>query len=260
MAGELTLTVELNDEYVAGFPVHAALTVMYRVEGVGRPGVSYAASLTEAPELDPFGEPAVVGLEIAEAGTGRVVLRVAPMDPPIEASEVASVQLQPNVPRRVLVDLSPDLERVPPGAYRVRITYAAEWNTVTSEPLPFILREPTREELALPRPRDGETWLEWTLFGGGKTGTPRRDDPARFNRVVRILLRGDAGNPELLELLDGLYAPEASVMMLELLALNEIDITRAAGAVRQRHPALAWWIDAIPAGNGRIAALRRILK
>ena len=48
--------------------------------------------------------------------------------------------------------------------------------------------------------------------------------------------------------------------MLELLAENGIDVARAAAAVRERHPALAWWIDATPSGNGRIGSLRRILR
>lgn len=260
MAGELTLGVELLDEYVAGFPVHVALTVMYRVDGIGQPGVSYMNSLTEAPALDPFAEPDVVGFEVREAHTETVVVRTTPVEPPVDASSVASFQLEPNVPRRVLVDLSTDLRRVQPGTYRLRITYTADWNEVTSEPLLFVLRAPTENELLLPKVAEGETWREWTLFGGGETGTSERGDPARFNRVARTLLRGDDRDPAILDSLDGLYAPEAAVMMLELLAANGVDVVRATEAVRERYPELGWWIDGVAKGEGRIARLRRILR
>ena len=252
----LTLETAMHDAYVAGFPYHVALTAMYRVDGLGQPGTAYLSSVTETPELTLFSPPDAIGIELSDAAAG-VLASVPPLEPPADRESGTSFPLFPNVPRRMLIDLSPYLGHVAPGRYLLRITYAADGYEVTTPPLPFVLRAPTEAEALLPHPAEGQSWYDWMLYGAGETSIEiARSDPARFNRVVRAFFRGESAD---LGVLDGLYAPEASAILLEMLAANGIDPTRSIAAVRERHPALGWWLDKIAAGEGPLTSMRQIV-
>ncbi|MGK3968477.1 hypothetical protein WMF38_30390 [Sorangium sp. So ce118] len=88
-----------------------------------------------------------------------------------------------------------------------------------------------------------------------------RGDPLRYPRLIKYLIHGPEGldtmDPALLNVLDGVFAPEAYGLAAELLAARDPGAFAGyAQQVKAAYPGLAAWIDAIAAGQSEIAWAR----
>jgi hypothetical protein len=236
----LELLLRIGRAPVAGFPIHASLTVSYRVPRIDEPGTVYPAGLTVVPPLATLAEPPRLGITLVEVAGGRIIASTQPAALP-ELDERPYTLLLPNEPRRVLIDLARLLpDGLAAGDYGVAVSLEAEGIRATSPMQRLTLAEP------------------------GPDGRPRgMPDPGRWDRVIRQLLYGPqplgAVDLEILYVLDDVYRPEGEAIRIELLAARGMDIDGAIAALREREPGLNWWMDEIVAGTGPIAIQRRIL-
>lgn len=251
------LEVQCDDLYVAGFPLHVAVTVR-----PARPTVT----LPQLPLMDVFSSRGAIGFSLA-CPDGTVVYEVEPARPGVHA-DGPSFALHGDDCRRMLVDLSEAFGQhwpagIPEGHLLLTVRYEAAGERPRGGPVPITVRRPTPEEqqvldaLApeLTRARSFGRWM--FLPPEAPAGPPDAQslagDPLRFGRVLRYLLF-EAGTTspqpvELLSALDGLYAPEAAVL---LAAWWQLTGDRAAYAVQHTRVHTAY-----PELSAAMAALER---
>lgn len=256
-------SIDHDRRYVLGFPLHVAITVC-----ADRPGTC----IRRLPRASWAGNAGSIGVRLARADTGAVVVRTEPS--PIVLRELGTpvFLLEPGACRRMLIDVSSHLPAgLEPGAYALAIVYAAPPDRVESPPVPIELEAPGPEEqeelrrLAPELARVG-SWGRWTSLapegGAPVSGRVEPGDPLRFNRILRALMYGPEPlcdvDPALLDVLDGVYAPEAHALRAELHAArgDAARFAEQAEIIRTRYPGLAWWIDRIEAGQSELGFVR----
>jgi hypothetical protein len=253
------LDVAHDDEYVAGFPVHVALTLH------GDP----RAELPRLPRPDWRSLYGAVGLKLLDpaADEGRPLVFSQEAAPLVD-DELRLPQM--TIPAggvvRMLVDLSTILGGVahPPraGAFHARITYAAspgpylqrEAGFALVVRAPSSLEEHVLEALAVDAKRGWGAWAREpppAADAAHLTSKIAADDPLRFLRVLRFLMFGpvELRDVELsmFDVLTGVYAPEAEALRAEVLAARGDRVALAAqlAKVRAATPGLEPWLASI---------------
>lgn len=277
--------LELDHErhYVIGFPVHVAITL-----ATDDPD----AILNMMPLPSLAGNAGAMGVLLAKAGDGEVAARFEPS--PVVSRELHTPMftLQGSERRRMLVDLSPFLPAdLAPGHYTMKVVYASRSDRVESPVVPVELSRPSPEEQRdlerlAPSLEQAGSWGAWTYEppvgdelealltdpGAISTGlraapyplAPLSRDPLRYNRTVRHLTFGPEElhevDPARLDVLRGVYLPEAHALRAELFAARGDAERFAAEAelIRATHPGLGWWLDAIAAGESEITFTRSL--
>ncbi|WP_437878246.1 hypothetical protein [Sorangium sp. So ce513] len=256
-------SLDLDRRHVLGFPLHVAITVC-----ADRP----ATCIRRLPRPSWAGNAGAIGVRLARADTGEEVVRIEPSPIVIRELGTPVFFLDPGECRRMLIDVSSFLPaRLAPGPHALTIVYAAPPDRVESQPAPIELAAPGPEEqeelrrLAPELARAG-SWGRWTSLppqdGAPVTRRIERGDPLRFNRVLRYLMYGPESlcdvDPALLDVLDGVYAPEAHALRAELHAArgDAARLAEQAAIIRSRYPGLAWWIDRIEAGQSELGLVR----
>ncbi|WP_437310429.1 hypothetical protein [Sorangium sp. So ce388] len=256
-------SLEHDRRYVLGFPLHVALTVC-----ADRPG----ACIRRLPRASWAGSAGAIGVRLARADTGEEVVWIEPSGIVVRELGTPVFRLCPGVCRRMLVDVSSFLPAgIAPGHHALAVVYAGPPDRVESPPAPIELAAPSPEQqrelqrLAPEIARAG-SWGRWTSLPpeGGEpvAGRVERDDPLRFNRILRFLMYGLESlcdvDPALLDVLDGVYEPEAHALRAELHAArgDTARLAEQAELIRARYPGLAWWIDRIEAGQSELGFVR----
>ncbi|KYF64764.1 hypothetical protein BE11_48865 [Sorangium cellulosum] len=256
-------SLDHDRRYVLGFPLHVAITMC-----ADQPGTC----IRRLPRPSWAGNAGAIGIHLARAGTGEVVVRTEPS--PIVLPELGTpvFLLKPGACRRMLIDVSSYLPAgLAPGQYTLVIVYVGPPDRVESPPAPIELAAPGPEEqrelqrLAPELARAG-SWGRWTSLppDGGAPVADRVEpgDPLRFNWILRYLMYGPDSlcdvDPALLDVLDGVYAPEAHALRAELHAArgDAARFAEQAELIRTRYPGLAWWIDRIEAGQSELGFVR----
>jgi len=228
-----TLRIEHEAVYVAGFPVHVAITV------VGDP----RWNLTRLPLLDFRALSGCIGLVLRDSTSGEIVFEREAHPVVDEESTMAFVDLDPGQECRMLIDLSELLAegpRVPDAGatWNARVTYAARAHFPAMRrdaDLVLRVRKPTSIEahvLASLAP-DLDRASSWGAWATARPTDPREAalltphvdprDPLRYLRLVRYVLFS-ATELAAMDLRDfavldgGVYGPDADVLRAELLA------------------------------------------
>lgn len=261
--GLVLRSIEHEPRYVLGYPVHVAITVC-----ADRPGVC----LRRLPRASWAGGAGAIGVRLARAATGEVIVATEPSPVVLRELGTPVFLLAPGACRRMLIDVSSFLPaRLEPGHYTLSVIYDAPPDRVESAPVPIELAAPDRaqrrelDRLAPELARVG-SWGRWTLL-------PPEDhapvglhvepaDPLRFNRIVRYLMHGPDAlcdvDPAVLDVLDGVYAPEAHALRAELYAArgDRARFAEQAAIIRTRYPGLTFWIERIEAGQSELGFVR----
>ncbi|AUX22050.1 hypothetical protein SOCEGT47_025510 [Sorangium cellulosum] len=259
-------SIDHERRYVLGYPVHVAITVCADPPG---------AYLRRLPWPSWAGNAGAIGVRLVRSDTREAVVQTEPS--PVVLPELGTPMfvLAPGACRRMLIDVSSYLPAgLEPGSYELAIVYDAPPDRVESAPVPIELAAPGPEEqrelqrLAPELARAG-SWGRWTsLLPEDRTPVEVRvepGDPLRFNRIVRHLIHGPDAlcdiDPDVLDVLDGVYAPEAHGLRAELYAArgDAARFAEQAAIIRAWYPGLAWWIERIEAGQseyGFIGACR----
>jgi hypothetical protein len=249
------LTLAHDAEYVAGFPVHVALTL------AGDP----IHAMPRLPNPDWRALHGAVGLTLADAADpSRVLLRAEAR--PLVDEEIRSpkVDLPRGASVRMLVDLNDRLAgAAKPGSYVATVEYAADRSPALrrAATFPLTLRRPTAGEqhvLAALAAASRDGWGAWATAkprdpaeGALLTGRVDPDDPLRFLRIMRFLMYGSAPLADVdlatLDTLGGVYAPDAEALRGEVLAARGDQAALQATLARARAatPGLWPWLDAI---------------
>ncbi|WP_437650057.1 hypothetical protein [Sorangium sp. So ce362] len=256
-------SIDHDRRYVLGFPLHVAITVC-----ADRPG----ACIRRLPRASWAGSAGAIGVRLTRAGSGEEVVRTEPSPVVVRELGTPVFLLSPGACRRMLIDVSSHLPSgLEPGHYTLVIIYVGPPDRVESPPVPIELAAPDLEEqrelqrLAPEIARAG-SWGRWTSLppDGGAPVDTRVDpgDPLRFNRVLRYLMYGPESlcdvDPAVLDVLDGVYAPEAHALRAELHAArgDAARFVEQAERIRSTYPGLAWWIERIEAGQSEIGFVR----
>ena len=250
--------VDRMPAYVVGFPTHVAITVRARPD-------AFLRRLLFADLLDLH---ECVGAVVADdRGQLRWRYRPKPRVEP-EIGEFGD-GLAAGEERRMLTDVSPVLGDLPEGNFRVAFAYVSPRTAYQAAPVDIRVRRPTAPEAAiLASVASGRAqypnWALWTQSQDEPVDTAevRRENPLRLNLLLRQLFFGPTPppqvDPSMLDVLDGVYAPEREALKAELLEARG----DAAGyrAVRSRilrdTPGLAWWMRMIDKGGGYVKSLR----
>ncbi|XXY48302.1 hypothetical protein WME91_50710 [Sorangium sp. So ce269] len=256
-------SLDHDRRYVLGFPLHVAITVC-----ADRPG----ACIRRLPRASWAGSAGAIGVRLARADTGEEVVWIEPSGIVVRELGTPVFLLCPGACRRMLVDVSSYLPAgIEPRHHALAVVYAGPPGRVESPPVPIELAAPSPEQrrelqrLAPEIARAG-SWGRWTSLPpeGGEPAAGRiaPGDPLRFNRVLRYLMYGPEPlcdvDPALLDVLDGVYEPEAHALRAELHAArgDTARLAEQAELVRSRYPGLAWWIDRIEAGQSELGFVR----
>lgn len=261
---QLTLAVAAASGYVSGFPIHVALQI----------GVEPADTFGEIPPPRFLRLGPSIGFRVVDAD-GETVAEQVERPPPVDPVSVGSMlEVSSEVPARILIDLSERLDhRTPPGTYTLHVRYAAPPDVADAESIPLVVREPEGAEQRLleelmPEVRAAGSWGQWSVERPGDS--PRdllapitRQHPGRLNDVLRRMVFAELHRLPInqLDVLDGLYAPEARVLRAELHRMRgEEDAAKTLlDEARRETPALTWWIQAVEEGDGVVTAWRDLL-
>ncbi|WP_437970752.1 hypothetical protein WMF04_16325 [Sorangium sp. So ce260] len=256
-------SIDHDRRYVLGFPLHVAITVC-----ADRPGTC----IRRLPRASWAGSAGAIGVRLARAGSGEEVVRSEPSPVVLRELGTPVFLLPPGACRRMLVDVSSHLPSgLDPGHYTLAIVYEGPPDRVESPPVPIELAAPDLEEqrelvrLAPEIARAG-SWGRWTSLppdGGAPVAAGvAPGDPLRFNRILRYLMYGPESlcdvDPAVLDVLDGVYTPEAHALRAELHAArgDAARFAEQAELVRSTYPGLAWWIERLEAGQSEIGFVR----
>jgi hypothetical protein len=257
--GLAPLEVEHDDEYVIGFPVYVGVTVSSPRGG---------PSFNRLPLATMFRLHGAFGLTLTPHGTSEPTHTVD-ASPSVGRTHAApSFDLGSGASRRMLVDVGDLLpDDLAPGEYTLTLAYGGRMAFRVSAPFTARWREPDAHELATlarlspERDRHG-TWGQWTF---GPPDHPRdaalpvnARDPLRFNRLVRSLLYGPDAlaqvDPSALDVLDGVFTPEADAMRAELAAARDPSQRAAlASTLAMQYPELYAWAEDIRHARGVFA-------
>jgi len=252
IAGLDILPVEFLPEYVIGFPVYVAITVRARPNSVFN-SLRFADFLNLRESI---------GLEISRHEGGYS----ASYEPrPIISQETGGPpeRLQPGESRRMLADVSPLVGvGILEGEYDARFSYVSPRTSYAAPPVTLRFRKPTAAESALlaaaaPDRQRFPNWGRWsfTCSHSNYDGPIETDNPLRFNLLLQRLFCGaeppERVDPRTLDVLTGLFEPEANALKAELYhARNDLEgYQRARAAILRDSPGLAWWIDMLDGGG-----------
>ena len=259
-----------DESYVAGFPIHVALTV----HGDTR------AILQRLPRPDWRSDYGSVGLRLLDPAADdehRIVFSRDAAPVIDEELQFPRVSLPANGVLRLLVDLSTLLGGVArppaPGAFHARVTYAASPSSYLQREAGFalVLRAPSGVEQHVLNALTKDAARGWGAWA--KEPPPREDaalltpniavdDPLRFLRVLRFLMFGPVElrdvDLSMFDVLGGVYAPEAEALRAEVLAARGDRVTLAAhlAKVRAATPGLEPWLASIEGNASYIPWMR----
>ncbi|HEY8041587.1 MAG TPA: hypothetical protein VIF15_17390 [Polyangiaceae bacterium] len=257
-------------EYVAGFPVHVALTLH------GDPFVE----LRRIPRADWRGVRSAVGVKLVDpaAPPDQRLVRMVEAAPIIDDEIVyPRVDLPAAGQVRMLVDLSELLggAAAPPavGAFEATVTYAAGRSPAMRRGVdfPLVLRRPTSLEehtLRALAPLATDGWGPWAEEkppeAEGLLLTPHVDpaDPLRLLRVMRFLMYGPTEladvDPAMFDVLGGVYAPDAEALRAEVLAArgDRAALAKQLALARAATPGLGPWLASIESGTSFLGWMR----
>jgi hypothetical protein len=250
--------------YVIGFPAYVALTVMAQPRSASVP----------MPAVGWMGAQGSVGVSVTDRQTGRRVFHSQPLNIFDQDLGQMSERLHPGERRRVLIDLDEVLpETLRPGSYDVRVSFGPETLRATSAPVRLNFRDPTARERTLRAQlaaelEDNGSWGQWTYLQSPDPKNIRRpwgrDDPLRFNWIMRELIYGDeplgAFPLERLDALDGMFEPEREALRAEILKARgeTAAAARQIAYVKHTYPALTDWMNRLIAGQSDIAWARHM--
>jgi hypothetical protein len=254
------LPVEHLSEYVAGFPVHVAITLRAHRD----------ISFNALQFADFLNMRSCIGAEIVSLRGGEP-RRYKPK--PILALQAGKSggKLGPGELRRMLVDVSPYFAGIAEGEYRVRFSFVETYGVYEAPPVTMRFRSPAPVESALlaaaaPDRENFETWDAWTIAcaEAAYDGPIASDNPLKFNLLLRRLFCGpgslDQFDPAALGVLTGLYAPEGRALQAELYqARGDTDrYLHVRGRILVDTPGLGWWIRMIDRGGAFIKSIRLV--
>ncbi|WP_063816003.1 hypothetical protein [Sorangium cellulosum] len=260
--GPALVGIDVEPEYVLGFPVYVGMTI-----GSAPP----SASLMRLPLPSPAALRGAVGLRLWRPGEAEPFFEEAPtavVDPELSAP---SFRLRAGEIRRLLVEISELLpDDLSAGAVDGQLLYGAPPHIAESARGRLLFREPMDAERASLDELRTEVeaagsfgrWLRRPPSDPSRLAPPTdRGDPLRYPRLIKYLIHGPEGldtvDPALLNVLGGVFAPEAYGLAAELLAARDPGAFAGyAQQVKAAYPALAAWMDAIAAGQSEIAWAR----
>ncbi|MFO0761718.1 MAG: hypothetical protein U0359_35070 [Byssovorax sp.] len=239
--------------YVAGYPIHAALTLR------ANKGSYSHVELRYLPWMNVYDQ-ANVGVSVTDAqGNTRASKPARYFDRDLELG--GGFTLDSDHPARMLIDLSDAWPGdVSPGNYQIAVSYPVPAGIARTSAALVKIRAPTPAEqarlqqVAEPR-RRRSGWGGWALMpienSGLPEGTPLvAGDPLLFLLILRRWSRGaDAARAlgPALDVLDEFYAPEREALRAErLIALKDPAGPAAAAQVASAHPELFWWAHDLP--------------
>lgn len=259
--GLAPLLVEQEDGYVAGFPVYLAVSLRC---------AEPTATLTRLPHFDWFSTRGAFGVVLSLGG--RVIHTVLPSFKADHGLGGGGLELSQGEVRRSLIDVSGLLPQVlAPGVYSAVLSYGGMLAAAESAPIRLTVRAaspPERDERrALQQEIERrDTWGQWTLLPPLDPTTivlPKSArDPLRFNKLLRWITYGpdplEEIDPAVLDVLAGVFAPEAVALRAELLLArgDRAGVKAIVSRIRSHHKGLAWWADALDTGTSNIAWLR----
>jgi hypothetical protein len=252
------LPVEHLPAYVIGFPVHVAVTVR------AHPGISF----NMLQFADFLNLRSCIGAEIENLRGGEP-RRYTPkpfLDP---QSGRRGGKLRPGESRRMLVDVSPYFVGIAAGEYRVSFSYVETYGVHSALPVTLRFRQATAAESALlvaaaPDRVNFETWDRWTITCPESlySGPIAPDNPLKLNLLLRRLFCGpeplNRFDAAVLNVLTGLYAPEARALRAELYqARGDTEFYQQIRAqILVDTPGLGWWIRMLDGGGAFIKSIR----
>lgn len=261
--GDLAVRLEVEREYVVGLPMPATLTLEVLQKGT---------VLSFLPEPTPFSPAGCVGLTLRSSDGLRIVSDQQPSGAFDLSDNPPPLQLGWGDRRRYLIDLS---LLVPPGlaagSYQATLSYVASKRVQRAGPARLQLRRPTEREAAwiaaqaaeLAKAGDWGSWVAESPENPAALSSGADAPPlARFHAALRFLAHAPAPTRELptdaLQAVDGLPAPEARAVLLELLRArgDGAGARSLAARIRSETPTLAWLVEASERGAGRLAAHR----
>ena len=260
----LALTLDVEPQYVADFPMLAGVVLANRDAG------SWYGNL---PPIDPDAPLRSLVLEISPPlGPSS---RIPSQDPGLYG-EVLTLTLDPDEHLRHHVDLSRWV-RFPPGGYRLELTYVSHAIAVVSPPVSITVVDPSPADHATARALLGDRLGErdaWVRFLEDKATPPavRGLSPYAERALGPTLCRHRAihGPTPLASIdpaslptaADGPVAAELAVMRYEIAAARDDPgpaHARTRAGILKRWPGLGWRLDDIDDGAGPLtrAAERR---
>jgi len=254
------LAVETDTVYIAGFPVHVAVTIA----GPGN------TTFHRLPYADFISDQGAFGVKLSTVADGSPIASIDPADALDEDLGMSAITLRPGEQRRMLIDLSGFFPAgSQPGEYQGILSYGPLETRTLSAPFRLMIYAPDqgqKAELALLANdlREAGSWGQWTLRPPSNPDlftAPDGSDPLRFNRIVKGLLFTKDFPIEALRVLTGLYRPEGAALAADLLASREDDTAYRSlvDDIRQRFPGLEWWLKKTESGASRVRFYRSSL-
>ena len=252
------LEVQSGREYVLGYPIHVGVTV--------KQGAAEGEQYLTLPYADEFLAGGAFGLSLAAGGKEIASSRPAAVLDRDHGR--ATYVLRHAEARYMLIDLAPLLPvTVRPGTYQAVLIYGAQRMRTASQPFQLQLREPNPAEAAdlaalAPDLKKAESWGIWSLVPPAQPFSdpvPSSGDPARYNRVLRILFFAPQIPPHILEPLDGIYEIQSSVLAAELAKLSG-DAAGFEAHSRQAfagNPGVRWQIERITNSTSPVISRRK---
>jgi hypothetical protein len=257
----LQISVEHEALYAVGLPALVAVTLQARPDD----------SFRRLPLADWRGTNGAFGLTLA--AEGGVAASVAEPMTVFDADFGASFfALAGGEARRLVIDLAELLpEGIAPGRYQAVLSYGAPAYRSESAPFSLVLRAPNAEETATLAEHAAEvdaagSWGQWAALpppeGSAVTLPGTETDPIAFHKIVRFMLHGPRPlaliDEACLETVRGVLLPEAEALRAELYAAADpLAFAKQGALVRQRFPALSFWMAQIEAGQSDFQWSRR---
>jgi hypothetical protein len=257
----LVLTVECFPEYVSGLPMLLAVTVRNVTER--------DTFLTFEP-FDLFDVPGPVRFTLSGRDRRDIVWEAAVTD---TGEWPRGIALRPGQSWQALYDLAELHPGIEPGDYRLAATYQLGGFEAVANPVTLrIVAAPETDRTianAL-RHQNDRGQASWFAFVRGNWSTPQvagLSAAGRQRLAYYLFLHRAAYGPQPVAALDpaavqafdsGPLQGEAALLRLEIEhAAKGAAATSDATALARRWPGLAWRIEQINTGNGRLTVLRR---
>lgn len=261
-SNNIKLQVDLEDNYVKGFPMPVAITIAVAQQDTT---INFLAQPT------PFNTQGSIGVTLVDS-LGAIVVDEIPQSSIDFDDEQGLLSLSSGERRRYLIDIS---DMVPgtlnPGSYVMTLSYVHPMFVSRAEGLKLVIRDPDKTEsqwLAKHHKEIEEagSWAKWATESSVKPESlePPVNAPmlVRFHAAFRYLVYTPTPladvDPQFLSSLKGVTRPEALLMEMEVYqaAKQYGPATRVAEEARSIAPAVEWLIEAAYNGAGLIAGIR----